>query len=333
MRRALLAVALATVGALAAPASAQSRTIVVDPGHGGTDPGGAGSSLVEKDIVLDVGLRLRDLLQTDDADVAGGGDWRVLMTRSTDTFIPLAGRAAYANANGADRFMSIHANAFSDPAANGTETFAAAEGGVSAALRDVVQEEMLAAWRLRDRGVKTASFVVLTETAMPAELHELGFVTNATDAQRLASSADRQSAAVAHLRAIQRHFGLAPYLPDPSVVPSGLVEGVVLDEAGPIADATVRLDDGAPQRTDASGGFALGRITVGEHVIHAEAPGYVSSEVPVTVASGETAVVEITLAVDPDDGGCGGCRTSDGGAAGALLVGLGLVLGRRRRAR
>lgn len=203
--------ALAVLLLAGAPALAQSRVIVIDPGHGGTDPGGTGNGQREKDVVLDVARRLADLLAW---DAANGAGWKALSTRDDDTFVSLSARAAYANSQGADRFVSIHSNAFGDESANGTETFSYSEGTASAALRDLVQAEMLAAWGLRDRGAKTANYAVLRETAMPAVLHELGFITNDVDVAKLASATARQQAAEAHLRALQRHYDLAPRLPD-----------------------------------------------------------------------------------------------------------------------
>ncbi len=204
-------------------AAAQTR-IVIDPGHGGSDPGGVGNGLQEKNIVLDVGTRFRNLLNADSADTRGGGNWTALMTRSTDVFVSLSGRAAYSNSQGAARFMSIHSNAFSSTAANGTETFSFSEGTTGAALRNLVQAEMIAQWGTTNRGNKTANFAVLRDTAAPAVLHELAFITNAADAAKLGSSTRRQQAAVAHLRAIQRHYGLTPFLPASAVsVPDELL--------------------------------------------------------------------------------------------------------------
>ncbi|HEY5925044.1 MAG TPA: N-acetylmuramoyl-L-alanine amidase, partial [Kofleriaceae bacterium] len=100
MIRALL---IALCIALPSIASAQTK-IVIDPGHGGTDPGGVGTGLQEKNIVLDVSKRFEQLLDADTADNAGGGKWTSLMTRSTDVFVSLAGRSAYSNNQGADRF-------------------------------------------------------------------------------------------------------------------------------------------------------------------------------------------------------------------------------------
>jgi N-acetylmuramoyl-L-alanine amidase len=212
MKTVLTRLLILVVALIPALSAAQPR-IVIDPGHGGTDPGGVGNGLQEKNIVLDVGLRFRSLLNADTNNTSGGGRWVTLMTRTTDTFVSLSSRTSFSNNQDADRFMSIHANAFSDPAAHGTETFSFSDTGTGANLRNLVQSEMIAAWGLTNRGNKVANFAVLRDTAAPAELHELAFITNATDATHLASSTERQKAAVAHLRAIQRHFGITPFLP------------------------------------------------------------------------------------------------------------------------
>lgn len=216
MKKTLIGGFLLALALLPSLAAAQTR-IVIDPGHGGTDPGGVGNGLQEKNIVLDVGTRFRNLLNADSADTRGGGNWTALMTRSTDVFVSLSGRAAYSNNQGAARFMSIHSNAFSNTTANGTETFSFAEGTTGAALRNLVQAEMIAAWGTTNRGNKTANFAVLRDTAAPAILHELAFITNAADAAKLGNATRRQQAAVAHLRGIQRHYGISPYLPASTV--------------------------------------------------------------------------------------------------------------------
>jgi len=231
----LIAVA---IGPAAAHAQA-TRRIVIDAGHGGSDPGGVGSGMQEKNIVLDVANRFKALLDADTRDTTGGGKWIAQRTRTRDVFVGLSARAAFANAQGADRFMSIHSNAFGSSAAHGTETFAFAEGGNGAKLRNLVQAEMLAAWGLTNRGNKTANFAVLRETAMPAVLHELAFITNATDASHLRSATERQKAARAHLFAIQRHFGLARHTPKAAL-------------AGPDGEPTESSDvlDGEPLGDD-----------------------------------------------------------------------------------
>lgn len=326
------------LAALCAPAAAQK--IVIDPGHGGMDPGGVGNGLQEKNIVLDVSLRFRDLLDADTADTAGGGAWTVHMTRDDDTFVGLQARADYANSLGADRFLSIHSNAFSDPSANGTETFSYTNAGDGAALRNLVQEEMIAAWGLRDRGNKVANFAVLRETAMPAILHELAFITNAGEAAVLGDPEKRRQAAEAHLRGLQRHYGIAPYIPtgEPPVEATGTVEGIVSGPGGPLAGVTVSLDSGGAATSAGDGTFSIGSVPAGAHVVSAVAPGHRAASAMVTVAGG--AVVGVDLFLEADDGmneeevpgeDGGGC--SAGGGAGPLLTILVLGLARRRRRR
>ncbi len=92
------------------------RTIIIDPGHGGKDPGAKGSISYEKDIVLAIGLKLGRYIEENFPDI------KVIYTRKTDEFIPLYRRAEIANENNADLFISIHANGMTDPKTTGTET-------------------------------------------------------------------------------------------------------------------------------------------------------------------------------------------------------------------
>jgi len=216
---------------VAAPIESGSRTltrvlglkigrIVIDPGHGGHDTGTIGpTGLREKDVVLDVGLRLKELLERK----AG---CEVVMTRSDDTFIPLEERTAIANAKAADLFVSIHANASSDRSARGIETYylnftsspeslqlAARENASSQesvhqlqdlikkiALTEKIQESEDFARQVQkevhrytaqlsgnqpDRGVKKAPFVVLIGANMPSVLAEISFLTNPRDEKSL----------------------------------------------------------------------------------------------------------------------------------------------------
>lgn len=91
--------------------------VVIDPGHGGKDPGAVNKSIREKDIVLGIGLKLGKLINETHPDV------KVVYTRSTDVFVPLIERSRIANKNKADLFISLHANACGTPATKGTETF------------------------------------------------------------------------------------------------------------------------------------------------------------------------------------------------------------------
>ncbi|MGI8908716.1 MAG: N-acetylmuramoyl-L-alanine amidase [Candidatus Sumerlaeaceae bacterium] len=186
--------------------------ICIDPGHGGSDPGAVGSGQQEKINVLDSGLRSRNWLNSDTSDGGGGGSWSVIMTRTTDVYVGLSARADYANANAADRFMSIHNNACCG--ASGTETFAYTYGSSSSFdLRNKVQQRSVEAWGLTNRGNKTANFAVLRETNMPAELAELGFIDNAYDSQFTGSATQRDKMAKYHLYAVQNHYGITAYTP------------------------------------------------------------------------------------------------------------------------
>jgi len=152
--------------------------VVLDPGHGGKDPGAVGiGGLREKDVVLPISHHVRQTLESNGLSVK--------MTRWDDRFVSLGGRTAMANREDADLFISIHANAISmsRPDVNGTETFYYASGR---ALAQAIQRSIISKMNTRDRGVKKANFYVLRNSAMPAVLVEVGFVTGREDAPRLA---------------------------------------------------------------------------------------------------------------------------------------------------
>jgi N-acetylmuramoyl-L-alanine amidase len=216
--------------------------IVVDAGHGGHDTGTIGpNGIMEKDLVLDVALRLGRLLET-----RLGAD--VIYTRDDDTFIPLETRTAVANEHQADLFVSVHANSSPDPSARGVETYylnftsdpgalevAARENAVSQksifelqdlvkkiTLKEKIEESHelasdvqqslyngLASKRstLRDRGVKKAPFVVLIGANMPSILAEISFVSNPTDAAKLETPEYRGKIAESLYKGIAKYAG------------------------------------------------------------------------------------------------------------------------------
>jgi len=176
--------------------------ITVDPGHGGSDAGAVAQGYQEKFFNLDVSLRFRDLM------LADAGRWTVQMTRTTDVDVSLTARCNMANAWPANRFISIHTNSFTSSTAQGTECYAYAEGGTAAAMRNLIQSEMIAAWGLTNRGNKVGNFQVLRDTTMPATLSEMGFITSPVDIKKLSDATARQSMANAHLKAIRRHYGV-----------------------------------------------------------------------------------------------------------------------------
>lgn len=213
--------------------------IVIDPGHGGHDPGAKGKGVTEAELVLDVALRLETLLQK-----VPGVD--VILTRRTDQFIQLPERTAIANREGADLFLSIHANASANGQAHGIETYflnfannqsaaavAARENAASTQAmgglpdfvkaialnnkldesrdfalhvqRAMVERQRPANKLLKDLGVKQAPFVVLIGANMPSVLAEMGFVTNAAEAKLLKATAYRQRIAESLFNAIRKY--------------------------------------------------------------------------------------------------------------------------------
>ncbi|MDB2575768.1 N-acetylmuramoyl-L-alanine amidase [Planctomycetota bacterium] len=210
---AVAAVQLETTASAVIGGGGAPRRIFVDAGHGGIDPGAVGNGVVEKELNLEVALRLRDLLEADTADTSGGGEWEVMMTRTDDASVSLASRTNAANNWPADRFVSIHHNAFTSSLASGTETFSFSNGTPGADLRDRLQEELLNAMGFVDRGPKTANFYVLRETLMPAALTEAGFLSNPGDAAALSAPGAVEALALAHLFGIQRHYGMPPHVP------------------------------------------------------------------------------------------------------------------------
>jgi len=215
--------------------------IVIDPGHGGFDTGTIGpSGLEEKNIVLDIGLRLRKLIETQTNS-------EVFMTRSTDKFVPLEERTAIANEDGADLFISIHANASSDHHVRGIETYflnftsdpevlrlAARENATSQesvhqlqnliqkiALNNKIEESQELARDIQtvlykrmsrvsrgihNRGVRKAPFVVLIGANMPSVLAEISFLSNPHSEHLLREPAYREQIARALFRGVENYI-------------------------------------------------------------------------------------------------------------------------------
>lgn len=170
--------------------------VVIDPGHGGPDPGAVGiGGLRETDVVLDVSLQVARLLQARGV--------QVLLTRTSEVDVDLPPRVSLANGSGADAFVSIHANALSmeRPDVNGIESFYFAGVGTSARsmlLAQALQRQMLAiSPGTPDRGVRSARFFVIRRTTMPSTLIEMGFVTGRVDAARLVDPEYRRRMALA----------------------------------------------------------------------------------------------------------------------------------------
>lgn len=174
--------------------------IVVDPGHGGFDPGAIGySGLQEKDVNLNIALKVRNYLLKD--------GYRVLMTREDDRFISLKQRVEKANTSKADLFVSIHINASSSEFSEGTETFLAPNKiDSSSSLAKTIQQELVDELNLYDRGVKEENLYVIKYTDMPAVLIEVGFISNPHEESLLESEIYRDRAARAIYRGITNYI-------------------------------------------------------------------------------------------------------------------------------
>ena len=184
-----------------AAAARSGHVVAIDAGHGGKDPGAIGpTGLRESDVVLDVSLRLRDLLAKDGI--------RTVMTRDSDVFVDLFDRAKIARERGATIMVSIHANAHARTAVNGSETYYLTPQ--SLALAQMIQDELGVLLGIPSRGVKTANFVVLREPGMPSVLVETAFISHPDDEARLRDVAFRQKVSQAIHRGIARFLAVYP---------------------------------------------------------------------------------------------------------------------------
>lgn len=144
--------------------------VVIDPGHGGKDPGAVSGEIYEKDINLAISLMIRDNLSEQD-------NINVYMTRNDDSFLSLSERAKFANERKADLYVSIHANALEDETYSGLFTFYHTNKPLSKQAAELIQSAAVAASGALDRGVRSANYTVLHETDMAAVLVETGFMT------------------------------------------------------------------------------------------------------------------------------------------------------------
>lgn len=179
----------------------RNAVVVIDPGHGGSDPGAISiTKRHEKQFNLELGLKVQSLLtQLPDVDV--------IMTREDDTSLSLAERARIANDADADLFVSIHGNSINPPAnPSGTETYYTRSD--SSALAALMHEHVVAATGLPDRKVRQASLHVTRETKMPAVLLEVGYLSHATDESLMYTESFQLRVAESIVAGIKAYLGL-----------------------------------------------------------------------------------------------------------------------------
>lgn len=183
--------------------------VVLDPGHGGSDPGASGKmGTREKDVVLDIATRVKNILESRGAAVR--------MTRDSDTALSLTDRSTLAEQWNADVMVSIHINSSPNSVSKGAETFALTGNGypstaqgskprgmcpgnrfdpANTVLAYEVHRSLMKRTGLEDRGVKRARFSVLRNASCPAALVEAGFISNSAEEQRIRTDAYRLAAA------------------------------------------------------------------------------------------------------------------------------------------
>jgi N-acetylmuramoyl-L-alanine amidase len=231
-------------------AGARGRTrpvVVIDPGHGGVDPGAIGvNGVMEKTLTLAVALELRRLLES-------SGRYRVVLTRSDDEYVGLRERIARARHARGDLFLSLHADSVGRPHTRGASVYTLSERASDAeaerlaaqenkadiiagadlgehdavvatilidlaqrgtknkavVFADLVAEEIGAVTPLLRRHRRFAGFAVLKAPDIPSVLIELGYLSNASDARKLASAAHQQRMVRAIVRAVDRYFSLS----------------------------------------------------------------------------------------------------------------------------
>ena len=200
--------AVLSEGGLALPNDSQQTavqwerqfTVVIDPGHGGRQPGAHYSGVSEKEINLAVALKLENLL------TARG--YQVVMTRSDDTGIGLYERAELANASGADLFVSLHSNAMANaPNFQGILTYHYPSNSSGAELAQSIQTAVCQATGGADRGVRSADFVVLRETDMSAALVEMGYMSSPGELARLLNASYQDKLAQGIAEGIAQYLG------------------------------------------------------------------------------------------------------------------------------
>jgi len=192
------------------PKEVYTKVVVIDPGHGGSDPGTSGFGVDEKTYTLDIAMQLMDMLNENFAYTGV----KAYATRTDDTYMSRFERGPYANEIG-DLFVSIHLNsAAPNQVPNGTETYYyphsndATIGISTQKTADIFQKNLLSVLGATDRKVKENSYTVLLETKIPSVLCEIGFLSNPEEAAKLKTPAYRQMSAQALYSAIMETFSV-----------------------------------------------------------------------------------------------------------------------------
>lgn len=189
------------------PKERYSKIIVLDAGHGGSDPGASGNGLIEKNLTLSMLNKARALFDSD-------GTIKCYATRTTDTYPSFNDRTDLGNDVG-DAFISIHINAAANTSAAGTETYSLyandqGNGLTSYGLASEILKNLLSQLGTKDRKVKSENWIVLRQSKIPASLIEIGFITNSGDAAIMGSDTGQQKVAQAIFDSVKNLFNQYP---------------------------------------------------------------------------------------------------------------------------
>lgn len=189
--------------------------IMLDPGHGGNDPGAQANDIKEKEPNLKVALRAAAMLEAHGVEV--------LLTRTGDVAVSLSDRTDFANREKVDAFVSIHHNAAGNSSARGLEVYHSILGGEGKRLAQLIHDRFVAITGIPSRGVRTRKgssgrdyYHVIRETRMPAVIVEGGFVTNPEDAALIKSAAfiEQEAQAISQGIVLWRGGSIMPEVPE-----------------------------------------------------------------------------------------------------------------------
>ncbi|MBP1759553.1 MAG: N-acetylmuramoyl-L-alanine amidase [Firmicutes bacterium] len=194
----------------------KDKVIVIDPGHGGADPGAQNSGIKEKDVNLDISLRLGKVLESKGC--------KVILTREVDKdfFLPgfvkgrmakrveLSNRINIATENSADLFISIHANSFPKRNSYGMETYYYLKSSSGKALAEIIHEQLTKVQPDNKRKAKAGDYYIINQTEIPAIIVEVGFISNPRERKLLLSEDYRNSVADAIGSGVEHYFNAFP---------------------------------------------------------------------------------------------------------------------------
>lgn len=202
---------LTTPAGAAHPPALQNKVIILDPGHGGFDPGAVSNDIREKDLNLALSKKIADLLQKEGA--------KVYLTRDRDYNLAPVGlhgrpahladlsqRAALAREKSADIFVSIHMNSISFRYCRGAEVYHHYQSREGARLAGCIQNELVKIPGMRKRTVKPGDYALLRLTAVPAVIVEAGFMTNPEELKQLTTDRYQQALAESIVQGIKNYF-------------------------------------------------------------------------------------------------------------------------------